>query len=250
MSLSKSVYKRIVKVGEKKGAEVGVGDLGLPDKYELFLRRPDVLEVLVTLETDNKKMLKKELLHIGPEDLLYWGSTYGGAQIGLNRVFAASANAPEGLRLPYYARARGDEIQIGRIADEYNAANYATGGADGGADHEEPTKQQPDRVKALLDKLGAVGFRFEPEIGEKWKPLNAEAAHKLVGKIPPEIVQETEKGLADEKVIYLEQLEARRVEEEAAKAEKAAAVAAKSESAEESKARLERMATEKTASTG
>lgn len=243
MTLSKGIYRRTVRAGEKKVAEVGVPEIGIPDKYELFLRRSDVLEVLLSLETDNKKMLKKELLHIAPEDLLYWGSTYGGAQIGLNRVFAASANAPEGLRMPFYARARGDEIQIGRIADEYNAANYATGG-NGGADHEEPTKQQPDRVKALLETLGAVGIRFEPEIGEKWKPLSNEGAAKLVKKIPVDIVKETEKLLTDEKTVYNEELARIKAEEEVAKAEKAAESAEVDvkESAEENKARIERMA--------
>lgn len=267
MVISKGLYRRTVKAGEKK-VEAGVPEIGNPDKYELFLRRPDVLEVLLTLETDNKKMLKKELLHIAPEDLLYWGSTYGGAQIGLNRVFAASANAPEGLRLPFYARARGDEIQIGRIADEYNAANYATGG-NGGADHEEPTKMQPDRVKDWLEKFGAVGIRFEPEIGEKWKPLSNEGAVKLVKKIPADILQETEKLLADEKVVYNEELTRIKAEEQAAKAEKEAETAEAEvkvsgvevkpvvekvadvkpavESKEENKARIERMAATATA---
>lgn len=240
--LSKSRYvKTRVKVVQTP-VEGGVPDIGEPDKYELFLRRADVLEILLTLQTDvgGKKMNGADVLHISPDELLYTGEYLGGAQHGLNRVFAASQGAE--TRLPFYARARGKELQIGRISDSFTPKSYSVEG------YEKPTRGgQKERVEGWLEELSDVGISFELPEGEKWKALTNEEAHKLVEKISDELKTDTNTRLDIAQAVYQEEMaEKERAKVEIETAEREAVERAKTEkveSTEESKARIERMAT-------
>lgn len=206
MAIKLEEYGGVSKSKGKKGALGGASAvLGTPTKYEAFLGRPDVIEILLRLATGTKKMPKngKKLMKVPPDELLYAEGTLGGAQHGLNRVFASSVLAGKGMRLPFYARARGNELQIGRISELFDEDNYAIG-KNGGKKYERPYIGQPERVKVWLEKLAVVGIRFEPADGEKWIPLSPEAAHKLVENIPVEMKAETLKLLEEYTKEYLE----------------------------------------------
>ena len=204
MAIRKGKYVA-TKAKSKQTSKVGVPDIGDPDKYELFLRRTDVLEVLLTLDTGNKKMRSAELMNdITRDDLLYTGEYLGGAQHGLNRVFAASEMAV--VRLPFYARARGNVLQIGRISQVFDSKNYSMD--EGG--YERPKDAQRIRVEKWLKELSDIGIVFES--GSQWQPLTTDKAHKLVEKIPADKIQETEKLLEDVKVEYLKEVERKAAE--------------------------------------
>lgn len=208
MSKGKYVSSRGTKT--KKPSEAGVPDIGEPDKYELFLRRADVIEVMLTLDIGNKKMRTVELMNnITRDELLYTGEYLGGAQHGMNRVFAASQKAVN--RLPFYARARGNTLQIGRVSKVFEPKNYAIDG------YEKPRADQRLRVEKWLKELADIGIVFEGH------PLSNEEAHKLVEKIPAKMVADTEQMLKNVKEEYLKELERKDTAdaEEVAEAEKA-----------------------------
>ena len=193
---------RVVKQKEEKKVAEGQVDIGIPDKYELFFRRPDIVQALLTLETDNFKMNLKDVVKVTAEELLYWGGTLQGAAHGLNRVFVASAVAGEGLRMPFYARVRKNKMQLGRIGETFDISNYM---ADS---YQKPHVGEGERVKAWLLELSKVGIKFEAEKGKKWQPIEYQKAGELVKKIPASIVEDTEKGLEKAKEEYIAQKDA------------------------------------------
>ncbi len=60
-----------------------------PNKYEVFIRQPDVVRFLRQLKIDNKDMKKEFVLMANKDDLSYTGTKMGGAGHGLNQVFTA-----------------------------------------------------------------------------------------------------------------------------------------------------------------
>jgi hypothetical protein len=173
----------------KKVSKDGEPDIGDPDKYELFLRRRDIVEALLTLEVGNKKMRSAVLMGVTSDELLYTGTYLGGAEHGLNKVFASG--------LPFYARARGGRIYIGRISHKFDPNNYAING------HHKPHNGERQRIEKWLKELSDVGIVFEMQ--GQWKPFTTDEAHKMV-QVIPEMDEVTKELFGAAKIEYLEYL--------------------------------------------
>ncbi|MGA3168804.1 MAG: hypothetical protein ABSF14_22105 [Terriglobia bacterium] len=177
----------------------GVGAVSIePNKYEIFVRRPDVIKFLRQLKVDNKDMKKQLVLTANKDDLSYTGTKMGGAGHGLNQVFAAG-------RFPFYARPTGiDKVRIGRISKEFSEKLYATKWSienkfsSSGTDYEEPKKGQRERIR---EWISASGINLENP------PVTLEEATHEVSRIPAEIAAKDEELYQSVRAEYLEELE-------------------------------------------
>lgn len=169
-----------------------------PNKYEVFIRQPDVVRFLRQLKIDNKDMKKEFVLMANKDDLSYTGTKMGGAGHGLNQVFTAG-------KMPFYARPTGiDKIRIGRISKEFNEKQYATKWSiegkfsRSGTDYEEPKKGQRERMQ---DWIKSTGINFENA------PTSLEVAEEEIKGIPEDVKLKDLKLHDDIKTRYTEELE-------------------------------------------
>lgn len=169
-----------------------------PNKYEVFVRRPEVVKFLRQLKVDNKDMKKQLVLTANKDDLSYTGTKMGGAGHGLNQVFAAG-------RFPFYARPTGiDRVRIGRISNTFNEKLYATKWSienkhsQSGTDYEEPKKGQRERMQEWIK---ASGINLENP------PVTLEEATAEVGRIPAEVKEKDDELYQGVRAEYMEELE-------------------------------------------
>ncbi len=169
-----------------------------PNKYEVFIRQPDVVRFLRQLKVDNKDMKKELVLMANKDDLFYTGTKMGGAGHGLNQAFTAG-------RMPFYARPTGiDKIRIGRISKEFNEKLYATRWSienkfsRSGTDYEEPKIGQRERMQEWIK---SIGITFEAA------PVTLPVAEEEIRKIPEDVKGKDLELYKDIKTRYAEELE-------------------------------------------
>lgn len=185
------------RIGATRTKGVGI-ESKEPNKYEIFVRRPDVIKFLRQLKVDNKDMKKQLVLTANKDDLSYTGTKMGGAGHGLNQVFAAG-------RFPFYARPTGiDKVRIGRISSAFNEKLYATKWSienkhsSSGTDYEEPKKGQRERMQ---EWISASGINLENP------PVALEEATNEITRIPAEVAAKDEELYQSVRAEYLEELE-------------------------------------------
>jgi hypothetical protein len=169
-----------------------------PNKYEIFIQRPDVIKFLRQLKVDNKDMKRQLVLTADKDDLSYTGSKMGGAGHGLNQAFVAG-------RFPFYARPSGiDKIRIGRISTAFNEKLYATKWSienkfsQSGTNYEEPKLGQRERV---LEWVKASGINYENP------PVKLAEAEAEVGRIPASVTASNDELYQNVRAIYADELE-------------------------------------------
>lgn len=139
-----------------------------PNKYEVFVRQPEVIVMLRRLPITDKKMKGSDYFYATARGLLYESldttkplMSINGAAHGLNQVFAAG-------KIPFYARALGSRtVKIGRISGKFDPSKYAT--VEGHnlthkADtthFEQPRNGQPKRMVEWLSEIG-IDFSVKP----------------------------------------------------------------------------------------